>query len=265
MTETFLTKSFMQQFCSTDSLRPVLTVIFPAKDYYVASNSYELLMAKQSVCAFETDYNQDVHGPTLQVFTVCNPEKLAFTHRLMLSSLRDYISSIATEDEIEYIEVPTEFKECDCDECNYGRITLECHANWRGKYLDLEDEIDCPICHGFGKIPVDPEYDPDECFGIDDVEHWITYEHRKTGRKIIGPDTITHIAGLAINAKFLNHILLLMEYFGIDQVDFFIDKQMIVFNVVEHKVYYLFMSVYEEGCCSDGCPFTIGDVPVISL
>lgn len=263
MTETFLTKSFMQQFCSTDSLRPIQTVIFPAEGYYVATDSRHMLLVPETDCHFTLDYVPARHGKPMNVGAVIDPKKLTATHSISLSDLRDWISRNATDDETEDVAVPTEFKECDCDECDNGRITLTTNARWRGKWLDIEEEVDCPVCHGFGKIPVDPDYDPDECDDEDDVAQWVTYEHRPTGRKIFSSETAAYISTFCTRPSYLFYLVKLMEQLQVDTASFCIHDHLIAF--LFGSVTYVIAGVYEAGCRNDHWRFIDEIVPSVEL
>ena len=225
-----MTKEFMQRFTADDPFRPITGVVFPTDGYYVATDAKHMIMVKDSDCHFELDYDKKKHGKTLNVLAVCDPEKISVTHRVKLSDLRAYIERISTEDEVVSVEVPTVFKQCDCDECDDGKITLHEYVRWGRRDFEIEEEVDCPVCHGFGKIPVDPEYDPDECDESDDVENWITDEEQKTGRKVIGEKTLCYIGKLCLRATYLPYVQQLMEFLGVDILDFAFEKRMVVFK-----------------------------------
>lgn len=256
-----MTKSFMQNFCGDNFLRPVENVIFPIEGYRVATDGRHCIVVPEEECEFELDYDKKKHGKALNVLAVCDPSKFAPTHKVYLSELKEYITQHSTEDEIEDVEVPTEFKECEC--CEDGKILLYDSVDWKGKRYNVEDEVDCPVCHGYGKIPTDTEYDPIKCDDDDDVRNWVSYEHRPTGRKIIGPNTITHISGLAFRAAYLYHVVEIIEFFHSDHADFYTGSNNVFFKI--ENTIYLVAGVYKEGCIDDGYPFIEKDVPCVRI
>lgn len=225
-----ISKETMQHFCAEhDELRPIMNIIFPTEGYYVASDGKSVLMVREESCKFELDYDKEKHGKPLNVLSVVDPSKLHATHTLKLSEIKEWIERNATEDEFEDVEVPTEFKECDCEGCCDGTITITETIIWNGKWIDLETEAKCPVCHGYGKIPIDPEYDPDECFDCSDVKNWVTYKSKTTGRKTFADKIGALIVNKTIFPKMLYKLVFLMEHLNVETAQFCFHKQMIVF------------------------------------
>ena len=240
-----ITKDFMQRFTSDDPLRPITQVIFPTDGYYVATDTHHMLMVKEQDCQFALDYDPAIHGKPLNVLAVIDPDHVQTTHCLTLADLKAYIADISLEDEIEAVEVPTEFREFDCDKCHNGTISLSEWCHWGDNSFNVEEEVECPICHGFGKIPVDPEYDPDLCVCEDEVENWKTYEYRPTGRKVIGDGTLCRIGEMWFRALYLPYVQQLMEQLGVDSLDFAFEREKVVFR---HKsVTYVIASMCVNG------------------
>lgn len=233
----------MKRFCADDMFRPQLNHIAPWREYYVACDSKRLLAVKQSACPFTSDLDEAQHGKYPNIEAVLHPDTFRATHRIRIADLKAYISRIATEDEMEEYEVPTEYEKCPaCD--GDGTITIYGDdVYFRGHHYDMDQEVECPVCHGFGKVPKDPDFDPD-CCDADDIENWVTYAHRPTGRKIISNDLITYVDHLPLRAAYLADLVTVMESFNVRIAEFQIVGYAITFRLPD--AYLLFMGIYVD-------------------
>lgn len=119
-----------------------------------------------------------------------------------LRKVREYRD---VEEDINYIE-------CDCSECIEGKVILRESISYGDHYYDLEEEVDCPVCHGRGVIPDFEDYDPDDDYDPEtDKTHIIS---RWTGRMIPDFESAIEIHGLNVKAKYLKLVTEVAEEMG---------------------------------------------------
>lgn len=214
----------LKKFCGDElDLRPQLTEPHLVDDYWVATNAHIIAMCRTEICSKKIR-PRNVEGRFPNVFAVFNPETDSNpTHIVTLQDLRSALDLCYKVDEV--IEEPTDNILEKCPAC-YGDGEIEDSVHFRGKYYDYSCE--CPICHGFGKVPVSEDYDPDDDIDPQDFEATIEV---KTGKKILDKYlSVVDINGCIFRAFYILLICEFMEHVGVDAAKIWKKKDMLVFE-----------------------------------
>lgn len=201
----------LKQFCADgDELRPVMNYPHKVDGYWCASDNKTILLVKEDACKKNIPMPDEKLGKYPQVFRVLDPSKVESKYQIDLDDIRSAISQCPLVEEI--IDVPTDNELEKCEACGgEGEVSESVH--FRGKWYDYSAE--CPCCHGCGKVPVDPEYDPD---WDDDPEDFQSYKQEKTGKMVPDDRASIEIHGHIFRAEYLVKICSYMEAIGVEDV-----------------------------------------------
>lgn len=204
-----LDNDIFKLFCSdNDPFGIVFNAPFVYGNYYCATNRYVLLMAEK--CACESIETPPCDCSVPNIGAVMNPQNIKAERTITAEQIRAAVNEIGYEDEV---------------------VT-------RPK-AERPKMIECPICHGHGKIPDSELYDPDE---VEYPSDYIEYEEVKTGNKVIKENGLISLGGLFFNARYMENVLQVMHAIDADSVQCAIDGDKLFF--VLPNIYICVMRTY---------------------
>lgn len=123
-----------------------------------------------------------------------------------VGEISDKISKVRQIKEMKDVEEEIHYKKCDCNDCYGGQVTLTESISYNGHHYNIEEEVDCPVCHGYGVIPDFDDYDPDED-DYDPETDKTCIVSKWTGKMIPDPDGPVEIIGMNVKAKYLQLVV----------------------------------------------------------
>ena len=241
-----ITYEQLHNFCEkSDTLRPKL--LYPAliAGRWYATNALILIsVPKDYVIEDERLYDGcKIKGRYPNVKGVINEENVRATKSVDLSVIKAAFAKLPmVEEEVEQ-EFPINYIDCPC--CKYGEVEVRGDVHFKERWIDVEATVECPVCHGYGKIPDWDDYDPEEeDEGYDPDYDKIYTKKVKTGNML--PDYehgIIVCDGLKCNAAKIKIICDFFDSIGAEEVNYFVDRDQITFEC--DNIYILLMGVYD--------------------
>lgn len=198
----------LKTFCAEESLRP--QYLFPClKDgYWCATDGRILVMAKDSVCEDNIQCYDESLGKYPNVFAVFNPRSFDPSCEVRLCDMEGALSKVPREKGYTKKEIETEYETC---EACFGSGQLTNEVLFRGSYIEYNTE--CPICHGYGKVPVSNEYDPEY---YNSPKEFVDHVKTETGQMVIKDDAVLSIDNRIYIATTIDKVRALMSFLGVD-------------------------------------------------
>jgi len=219
-----VTYETLKSFCADEyALRPQLHYAIKRGEYWWASDGYRIIcvpmnQTQQGDMRFLCDEMPNDAGAYPNVESIIDVKGFKSKFTIKVSAIKDAMSNLPKIDA--YAEVKRELNFIECPECDDGEIEIEDSVYYKGNRYELIATCQCPICHGYGKIPDVEGYDPD-CDDYDPDEASTYIEMVKTGRKI--PDlenTMLHIKGTAyIKSSNFNSLLRVANEQGVSEIE----------------------------------------------
>lgn len=219
-----ITYETLKSFCAEKyDLRPQLHYAIKRGEYWWASNGYRIIcvpmnQTQQGDMRFLCDEMPNDVGTYPNVENIIDVKGFTPEFTFNISAINEALEKLPKVDE--YKEVKRDIEFIDCPECDDGEIEIEDTVYYRGSTYSVSATCQCPICHGYGKIPDFEDYDPDED-EYDPDEDETYFEKVKTGRKI--PDTketLIHFKDVAyIRACFMDSLLRVAREQNTDQIE----------------------------------------------
>lgn len=198
----------LKSFCEPEEgLRLQLHFPFLQDGYWCATDGHVLLFAKETICDDNIPSYDESFGEFPNVFAVMNPKDFSPKFQVKLSDIESAIAKVPMKKEYDEREIETEFEECEA--CG-GSGEIEGDVFFRDKSIDYS--CVCPACHGFGKVPVSREYEPD------DYEHpkdFIDTEKYWTGKMVIEDGAKVTISDNNYMASNISKVKNLMSCVGV--------------------------------------------------
>lgn len=210
----------LKKFCSTDILRESLQFVKRIDNNWYASDGHVACRVSEEAkhsddILYLTEYPNDLRYPNIEAVL---PETVSDNAiQMSVKEIKNSFQNLRKVREHRDVEEEIHYKECDCNDCYGGKVTLTESVIYKGHYYDLEEEVDCPVCHGHGVIPDIEDYDPDE----DDYDPETDKTHivsKWTGRMIPDFESAIEIHGITVKAKYLKLMTEVAEEMGTDTV-----------------------------------------------
>lgn len=241
-----ITYEQLHNFCEQpDTLRPKL--LYPclmSGRWYATDSKVLISVPKEYVVEDERLYDGcKIEGRYPNVKAVFDEAYFRSQGVVKIDTIKTAFPKLPMVDEYVEKELPINYIDCPC--CDDGKIELHESVRFHKRHIDVDHEVDCPVCHGYGKIPDWEDYDPDDD-GEYDPDNDTTYTKEvKTGNKI--PDYehgIITCGGSKFNAGRLKVIADFFDSIGADDVDCEIKRDTIIFEY--DGIFILLMGVYDE-------------------
>ncbi len=213
----------LKSFCADEDLRPQLMYACRRSDGWWATNGQKVIYAPMEECQqgdarfFCDEMPKDV-GKYPNVEAVVNVKGFTPKFTITVQAINDALAQIPLTDEMKEVEREMEF--IDCPECGGdGEIEISEIIYFRNHRLNAEATCECPVCHGYGKIPDKEDYNPKyDDYDPDSPEYSTKV---KTGKKIPNVSgTILHINKSGyIKAAFALALLRVAREQGVDEIE----------------------------------------------
>lgn len=200
----------LKKFCADDEIRLAMRYVKKVEGKWYATNDQALCRVDETTrhpddILYDVDeFPADTKYPN--VLSVV-PETIGEDAvSIPVDEISDKISKVRQIKEMKDVEEDIHYIECDCNDCYGGKVTLTESISYNGHYYDLEEEVDCPVCHGYGVIPDFDDYDPD----ADDYDPEIDKTHivsKWTGKMIPDMDAPVEVLDKKVKAKYLKLVL----------------------------------------------------------
>lgn len=241
-----ITYEQLHNFCEKpDTLQPKLLYPSIAGGRWYATNRRVLIsVPKEYVVEDDRLYDGcKIEGRYPNVKGVINEENVRATKGVDLSLIKAAFAKLPTVEEEVEKEFPINYIDCPC--CDDGEIEINDNIHFKKHWIDVEAKVECPVCHGFGKIPDWDDYNPNEDDEYDPDEDTTYVKMVKTGNMISDFEHGTIVCdGLKCNAVNLKIIIDFFDGIGADEVNYEIKRDMITFEY--DNIYILLMGVYDE-------------------
>lgn len=225
-----LDNNIFKLFCAdNDPRRIVLNDPFVYGNYYCASDACILLMAEKGACESIETPPCDCRVPNIG--SVINPPNIKAERTITAEQIRAAINEIGYEDEVVTRPKAERPKMIECPICDGEGRYYPQDIKFNGRYYEV-DEVVCPICHGYGKIPDSELYDPDE---DENPYEYIEYEEVKTGNKVIKENGLISLGGQFFKARYMEKVLQVMQA---------IDADIIQCAIGDYKLYLVLPNIY---------------------
>lgn len=233
-----LDNNIFKLFCSNnDPLIIVFNAPFIYGNYYCASDGSILLMAEKGACE-HIETPSDYQGCVPNVGNVIKPQNIKAERTITAEQIRAAVNEIGYEDEVKTRPKAERPKMIECPIC-YGRRRYQPQdVKFNGRYYEV-DEVVCPICHGYGKIPDSELYNPDE---VEYPSDYIEYEEVKTGNKVIKKNGYISFGVKYFKARYMERVLQVMQAIDADSIQYAIDGDKLFF--VLPNIYICVMRTY---------------------
>lgn len=218
-----ITFETLKSFCAYDTLRPQMMYACRREDGWWATDGTRIICVPMEECQqgdvrFLCDEmpNDVPKYPNVEAVV----DVKGFTPKLTISvqAIEDAMAKLPLTDEMKEVESEITFKQC--PQCGGGgEIRIRESVYFNGRWLDAEATCECPVCHGYGKIPDIEDYNPEEDDYDPDDEKYSTMV--PTGRKV--PDVrgvLLHIHGNAyFKVAFALDLLRVAREQGVDEIE----------------------------------------------
>lgn len=220
----------LKRFCSTNELRPSMHYVKRIGNNWYATDAYAVCRiseeAKHSndILYLTDEYPDDLRFPNVEAVL---PESVSDEAiQMSVEEIKSSLRSLRKIREYRDVEEDINYVECDCCECHGGKVTLSESIHYGDHYYDMEEEVDCPVCHGYGVIPDFEDYDPDDDYDPEiDKTHIVS---RWTGRMIPDFESAIEIHGLTVKAKYLKLVTEVAEEMGTDIISVDRENDMLI-------------------------------------
>lgn len=244
---THITYEHLHMFCAkSDSLRPKLLHPALMGGRWYASNSRILIsVPKDYVIEDERLYDGcKIEGRYPNVKSVINEENVRATKGVGISIIKAAFSKLPMVEEEVGQEIPINYIDCPC--CDDGEIEINDNIHFKKHWISVEANVECPVCHGYGKIPDWDDYDPEEDDEGYDPDYDTTYVKKvKTGNMVPDYEHGTIVCdGVKCSAANLKIITDFFDSIGADEVNYEVGCDQITFEC--DNIYILQMGVYDE-------------------
>ena len=217
-----ITYEQLHNFCEKpDTLQPKLLYPSIAGGRWYATNRRVLIsVPKEYVIEDERLYDGcKIEGRYPNVKGVINEEYVRATKGVDISLIKAAFAKLPTvEEEVEQ-EIPINYIDCPC--CHNGEIEISGDVHFKKQWIDVEATVECPVCHGFGKIPDWDDYNPNEDDEYDPDNDTTYVNMVKTGNMI--PDYehgIIVCDGVKCSAAKLKIITDFFDSIGAEEVNY---------------------------------------------
>lgn len=200
----------LKKFCKNDELRPAYKYVKQINGKWYATDGHAACRVDENTkhpddILYGTDeFPSDCRYPSIErVMPDTIGEDVA---HMNIREIQDKISKLRKVKKMIGVEEEIHYKECDCNDCYGGKVTLTESVRYKGHYYDLEEEVDCPVCHGHGVIPDIEDYDPIE----DDYDPETDKTHivnKWTGKMIPDMDAPVEVLGKKVRVRYLKLVL----------------------------------------------------------
>lgn len=166
---------------------------------------------------FQKDEIPENVGKFPNVLGLVNPEKFQPKGKLSVEHLREALNKIPMTEELEEVESPLNYIKCPC--CKNGEIEITRSLKYNGRYYEAEAVAECPICHGYSKIPDFDDYNPLEMEYNPSTDN--TYKHNIPSGRMC-PDysnTVLKIGEIYIIPKEIERLLKVVEDMGVTEIE----------------------------------------------
>lgn len=209
-------------FCTKDDFRIALHYPCLKQGYWCASDGAILVMAHESVCDDNIPINDETLEKFKNIFNIFNPSLFKPEYIVKLEELDRALNEVPKVKVYDERIIETEYEECEA--CG-GSGEMEDEVDFRGNLYTYSCE--CPVCHGYGRVPVSEEYDPDE----DIPEEFVDREKYWTGKMEIEYKADVRIGDFKYRAEYINKVKTLMQEIGTNRAMVcFTESNFIVFN-----------------------------------
>ena len=161
-----ITYETLKTFCATDPLRPILNYAFRGKEGWWATDAQRLIYVPMEECMqgderFQRDEIPENAGRYPNVESTFDVHSFTTKFLIPVKAIEDAINRLPLTEEMQ--EVERELKFIDCPECNGdGEIDITESILFNHHFYEAEATVECPICHGYGKIPDKEDYNPEK-------------------------------------------------------------------------------------------------------
>jgi len=211
----------MKRFCADDCLRAALMEPHKVDRWWCASNSYILIYDEEVL--FDEKCVKTTDGKFPNVLAVFNPDNFRAEGSLTLERLNISFDAIPRVEVMREVSKP--FKLVNCPSCNDGEIEISDDIRYRNKYYEATATVECPICHGYGKIPDTDKYDPEN----DYPESFELTEEIHTGEYTFDRNACLSLWS-PMRASLVYEVKRLMEETGYDSCEVMRKKMLTIFH-----------------------------------
>lgn len=200
----------LKSFCAKEEeKRQALKYAVRINDRWYASDSYVGICVPMEHCEksdirFQMNEIPEVAGRYPNIEAVMRYEEFKPTHTLDLRDLEALEGKLPQVPETKKVE--KEIHYIDCPECDNGEIELSESIRFKHKYYSVEAKAECPICHGYGKIPDWDDYNPKEMEYDPDVDK-TSYFDKPTGNTIPDSKALVSVLGAFVTYENLVRLL----------------------------------------------------------
>ena len=240
-----ITYKHLHNFCDQpDTLRPKL--LYPALiagRWYATNDRVLISVPKEYVVEDERLYDGcKIEGRYPNVKAIIQEEYFFPPGVVKIDTIKAAFAKLPmVEEEVEQ-EFPINYIDCPC--CDDGEIEISGDIHFKNHWIDVEAKVECPVCHGYGKIPDWDDYDPEEEDEGYDPDNDKTYTKKvKTGNIIpsFGQGIIV-CDGLKCNAANIKIITDFFDSIGAEEVNYEIKRDQITFEY--DNIYIMLAGVY---------------------
>ena len=200
----------LKRFCADDEIRLAMRYVKKVEGKWYATDGTALCRVDETA-RHPDDILYDVDEPPADMKY---PNVLAIVPETIgegavsipVGEISDKISKVRQIKEMKDVEEDIHYIECGCDDCYGGKVTLTESISYNGHHYNIEEEVDCPVCHGYGVIPDFDDYDPDED-DYDPETGKTCIVNKWTGKMMPDPDGPVGIIGMYVKAKYLQLVV----------------------------------------------------------
>lgn len=178
-----ITYEQIKKFCDDDPIRPILHEPRLIDGRWYASDGHFIISIPEAIVKYDESFEKnkiECNYPDVKRFL--QEESVKADKTVDVSIIEAAFIKLPMIDEEVEKEFPIKYIDCPC--CRDGKIEVSDSVLFKNHWIGVDAEVDCPVCHGYGKIPDWDDYDPENDDEYDPKFDTTYTKMVKTGNKV---------------------------------------------------------------------------------